>query len=125
AMTRYAGFCAPVAVVLWFCFSSNKSFRERLVDAAKAGSIPAIVIAAWVTRSALLPDAQSGMEIAIYGHFLGTFRQGLSTIADWLAPGLEGRPLRALSTGIICCALVVASARAVPAIRAREKEVEF
>ena len=125
AMVRYAGFCAPLAVVLWFFFSSNKSLRERLIDAAKAASIPAIVIAAWVIRNALLPDAQSGMEISIYGNFLGTFRQGLSTIADWLAPGLEGRTLRALSTVVMCCALIIAGARAVPTIRAREKAVEL
>ena len=125
AMVRYAGFCAPAAVVLWFFFSSNKSLRERLTDSAKAASIPAIVIAAWVLRNKLLPDAQSGMEFSIYGHFLGTFRQGLSTIADWLAPGLEDRTLRAVSTIAMCCAIIVASARALPTIRAREKTVEL
>jgi len=125
AMVRYAGFCAPVAVVLWFFFSSNRSLRERLADSVKAASIPAIAIAAWVIRNALLPDSQSGMEISIYGHFLGTFRQGLGTIADWLAPGLEGRTLRALSTVVMCCALIIAGASAVPIIRAREKTVEL
>jgi hypothetical protein len=125
AMVRYAGFCAPVAVVLWFFFSSNKPLRVRLAESAKAASIPAIVIAAWVIRNALQPDAQSGMEISIYGHFLGTFRQGLSTIADWLAPGLEGRTLRALSTVVMCCALIIVGASVVPTIRAREKTVEL
>lgn len=125
AMVRYAGFCAPAAVVLWFFFSSNKSIRGRLVDSAKAASIPVIVIAAWVIRNSLLPDAQNGMEISVYGHFLGTFRQGLSTIADWLAPGVEGRMLRGLSTVVMCCALIIAGARAVPTIRAREKTVEL
>jgi hypothetical protein len=125
AMVRYAGFCAPAAVVLWFFFAGNKSFRERIVDAAKAAIIPVIVIAAWVIRNISLPDAQSGMEISIYGHFLGTFHQGLSTIADWLAPGLEGRALRLLSTVVLSFAIVFAGARAVPVIRAREKTVEL
>ncbi len=125
AMVRYAGFCAPVAVVLWFFFSSNKSLRERLAESAKAASIPAIVIAAWLIRGVLLPDAQGEMEISIYGHFLGTFRQGLSTIADWLAPSVESRTLRALSTVVMCCALIIAGASAVPTIRTRKKTVEL
>ena len=125
AMVRYAGFSAPAAVVLWFFFSRDKPFRERIIDAAKAASIPAIVIGAWTVRTALLQDAQSGIGFAIYWHFFGTLRQALSTIADWLAPGVEGRTLRGLTTIIVCCALIIASARAVPAIRAREKAVEF
>ncbi|MFN2602822.1 MAG: hypothetical protein ABR582_08735 [Gemmatimonadaceae bacterium] len=125
AIVRYAGVCSPVAVVLWFFFSGNKSIRERLIDSAKATTVPVIVIGAWVIRNSLLPDAQSGMEVSIYGHFLGTFREGLSTIADWLGPGLEGRTLRAASAIVMCCALIIVGVTAASTIRAREKTVEL
>ena len=125
AMVRYAGACAPLAVVLWFFFSGKKSARARFIDAAKAAIIPAIVIGAWIIRTTLLPDAQSGMEISLKGNVFGTFREGLRTIADWLAPTLESRPLRLLSTIVMCVGLIAVSIRAFPAIRAREKAAEF
>ena len=68
AMVRYAGFCAPVAIVLWFFFFSNKSLRGRLADSAKAASIPVIVVVAWVVRNALLPDAQELKDVVVIGY---------------------------------------------------------
>ncbi len=125
AMVRYAGLCAPLAIVLWFFFSEKKSFRERMVDAAKAASIPAIVFGAWVIRAALLSDTQTGMEIAIYGQFLGTFREALNTIADWLAPGIDGRLPRAFVSAAMIGALILVIAKAAPSILSREKARVF
>ena len=47
AITRYAGVCVPMAVVLWFFFVDRKPLRQRFSDAAKAAVVPAIVIGAW------------------------------------------------------------------------------
>jgi len=125
AMVRYAGICAPIAVVLWFFFSDQKPLRQRLADAAKAAVVPGIAIGAWIVRGALLPDAQGGMEIRMYGHFGPTFREGLNTIVDWLAPALEAPALRALAAILMAVALGFVLLRSARAIRNREQTFEF
>jgi hypothetical protein len=125
AMVRYAGVCAPIAVVLWFFFSNQKPLRQRFADAAKAAAVPAIAIGAWVVRGALLPDTQGGMEIKIYGHFGPTFREGLSTIVDWLAPGLETPALRAVAALGMAAAIGFVMLKAARPILNREQTFDF
>lgn len=125
AMVRYAGVCAAMAVVLWFFFSDQKPVRRRFADATKAALVPAIAIGWWVVRSTILPDAQSGMEVAVYGHLAPTLREGIATIADWLAPGIETQPLRALAVIAMAAAIVFVIAKAIRPIRAHEQTLVF
>ena len=124
-MVRYAGLCAPMAVVLWFFFSDEKPLRQRFTDAAKAALVPVIALAAWVIRGALLPDAQHEMEISIYGHLGPTLHQGISTVADWLAPGLETHVIRVLAVIVMAAAIVFVISRAARPISNRVKTFEF
>jgi 4-amino-4-deoxy-L-arabinose transferase-like glycosyltransferase len=125
AMVRYAGVCAPMAVVLWFFFSDQKPVRRRFADAGKVALVPAIAIGWWVIRSTVLPDARSGMEVAVYGHLSPTLRQGIATIADWLAPGVETQPLRALAAIAMTAVIVFIIAKAIRPIRAHEQTRVF
>ena len=124
-MVRYAGVCAPIAVVLWFFFSDNKPLRQRFTDAAKAAIAPAIAIGAWVIRGALLSNAQGGMEIRVYGHFGPTFREGLSTIVDWLAPTLEATALRGVVAIAMAAAIGFVIFKSARTIRNREQTSDF
>lgn len=104
-MVRYAGICAPAAVVLWFFFHGQKQLRQRFVDAGEAALVPVIVFGAWLLRSARVPDGQPGTELALYGHFGATLREGAQTIADWLAPGIESPSLQPIVA--ICVAIAI------------------
>lgn len=88
AMVRYAGACAPIAVALWFFFDGKKPVRDRIKDAAIAAIIPAITISFWIIRSRRVGSDEGGIEVSIYGNLGPTLKQGLHTIADWLAPGI-------------------------------------
>jgi len=88
AMVRYAGACAPLAVVIWFFFEDAKPIRQRFKDATLAGIIPAITIAFWIVRSRRVGSDEGGIEVSVYGKLGPTLREGLHTIADWLAPGI-------------------------------------
>ena len=113
AIVRYAGACAPLAAVVWFFFHDRKPLRERLRHAASAALIPSIVLAAWVIRSLRVSDAQGGMEIALRGKLGPTLREGASTIADWLAPGIGVPIVRTLATLALAAAIVAVIARAI------------
>ncbi len=89
AMTRYAGVCAPAAVVLWFFFRGNKPLRTRFADAAEAAAVPAFVIAAWLIHSVRVGDRSGSPEVGLYGDFGLTLRETAHTFADWLAPGIH------------------------------------
>lgn len=95
-MVRYAGLCAPLAVVLWFFFAGRKSLRQRFTDAAKAGLVPVMVFGAWVIRDSRISNAQSSPDLAIYGNWAATLREAAHTIADWLAPGIESPSFQAI-----------------------------
>jgi hypothetical protein len=125
AMVRYVGVCAVVAVVLWFFLSDEKPLRQRFADAAKAALLPAVAIAAWMIRGALVPDAQGGIEVAIYGHLGPTLREGIATIADWLAPGIETQAPRALIVVGVAAVIVLVIAKAARLIRNREQTLLF
>lgn len=81
AMVRYAGVCAPAAVVLWFFFSGRKSLRARFADAAEAAVVPAIVIAGWLLRSMRVGDSSGSPKLAFNGNFGPTFRPPGNSIA--------------------------------------------
>ena len=105
-MVRYAGVCAPAAVVLWFFFTGRKQLRQRFADAGKAALVPVIVFGAWLIRSTRVSDGQGGAELALNGHLGPTLREGAQTIADWLAPGIESPSLHALVA--VCVAIAIA-----------------
>jgi hypothetical protein len=109
AMVRYAGVCAPAAVVLWFFFSGRKSLRARITDAAEAAVVPAIVIAGWLLRSMRVGDSSGSPELALNGNFGPTFREATQTFAEWLAPGMHP-PIAQL---IVALALAIGVAAAV------------
>jgi Dolichyl-phosphate-mannose-protein mannosyltransferase len=114
AMVRYAGVCAPAAVVLWFFFSGRKSLRARFADAAEAAVVPAIVIAGWLLRSMRVGHGNGSPELALYGHFGPTFREATQTFAEWLAPGMYPPILQlivALALAIGVLAVVVNGVR--------------
>lgn len=93
-MIRYAGVCAPAALVLWLLFTGDRPIRQRIVDAAKASVFPIIAIAAWIIRISRVSEGQGGAEVAVYGKLGPTLRQGASTLADWLAPALAPTAVR-------------------------------
>ncbi|MEP6905853.1 MAG: hypothetical protein ABI875_07190, partial [Gemmatimonadales bacterium] len=114
AMTRYAGVCAPAAIVLWLFFTGNKTLRQRITDAAKAAAIPGIVIALWLLRSFRVGDSSGAPEFALHGNFGVTFREARQTFADWLAPGINPPTLQlivALTLAAGAIAMVVNGAR--------------
>jgi hypothetical protein len=89
AMVRYAGVCAPAAVVLWFFFSGRKSLRARFADAGQAAVVPVIVIGGWLLRSARVGDSSGTPELTLNRHLGSTLREGMQTLAEWLAPGMH------------------------------------
>ena len=114
AMTRYAGVCAPAAVVLWFFFHGDKTLRKRITDAAQAAVVPTVVIAGWLLRSFREGDISGSPELGLNGNFGVTFREATQTFADWLAPGIDQPTLQlivalTLAAGIIV--IVVKGAR--------------
>jgi len=114
AMVRYAGVCAPAAVVIWFFFTGKKSLRQRFIDAGKAAVIPAIVIAIWLLRSFRVGDSSGAPEFALHGNFGVTLRETAQTLADWLAPGINPPNLQlivALTLAAVAIAMVVKGAR--------------
>jgi hypothetical protein len=124
-MVRYAGVCAAMAAVLWFFFSDQKPVRRRFTDATKAALVPAIAIGWWVIRNTMLPDAKSGMEVSVYGHLAPTLREGIATIADWLAPGIETQPLQVLAVIAMAAAIVFIMAKTLRSIRTNEHTLVF
>lgn len=112
AITRYAGVCVPMAVVLWFFFVDRKPLRQRFGHAAKAAAIPAIVIGAWVVRSARVSDGEGGAHLALNGKWGPTLRQGASTIADWLAPAIVESDGRAVIAVALAAGIAIVIARA-------------
>jgi Dolichyl-phosphate-mannose-protein mannosyltransferase len=117
AIVRYAGVCAPMAVVLWFFFVDRKPMRQRFSDAMKAAVVPAIVVGAWVIRSARVPDPQESAPIGLYGGFEATIRQTAGTLVDWLAPVIAGSVGRAVLGIMVAVGIAVVVARAVRGLK--------
>jgi len=113
AMVRYAGVCAPAAVVLWFFFSGRKSLRARFADAGQAAVVPAIVIGSWILRSARLGDSSGTPELTLNGHLGPTLREGMQTLAEWLAPGVHPPMVQAIIALVLATGLVAVIANGV------------
>jgi hypothetical protein len=140
AIVRYAGVCAPAAVVLWFFLTGRDGFRQRLADAVRAAVVPVIVLGAWVVRSALISDGQGGVDFAVYGKLGPTLRQGLETLRDWVTPGIESPSaseiLSIVMAGLIAIIIVagwrrvrgasrsLAAGRGVSGVAARERTAD-
>ena len=107
AMTRYAGACAPAAIVLWFFFAGRKSLRAKFADAALAAAIPAIVIALWLARSIRVGDKTGAPEFALNGNFGPTFREAAHTFADRLAPAIHPPTLQLIVALTLAAGLIV------------------
>ena len=109
AMVRYAGVCAPTAVVLWFFFTGRKSLRARFADAVQAAAVPAIVIAWWLARSARVGDNTGAPELGLNGNFGPTFREAAHTFADWLAPSIHPARLQLIVALTLAAGVIVAA----------------
>jgi hypothetical protein len=107
AMVRYAGVCAPTAVVLWFFFRGRKSLHTRFADAAQAAIIPAVVIAGWLARNMRVGDNSGAPELGLNGNFGLTFREATQTFADWLAPGMHPPTLQLIVALTLAAGLTV------------------
>ena len=106
AMVRYAGVCAPAAVVLWFFFSGRKSLRARFADAGQAAVVPVIVIGSWLLRSARVGDSSGTPKLALNGNLGPTLREGMQTLTDWLAPGVQPPMVQAIVALVLATAVV-------------------
>lgn len=113
-MIRYAGGCAPLAVVLWTLLDSRYDFSARLRRAVIVGLIPATIIAVWFARTATLPDRHSTPSLEFYGGWGDTLAQARDTIAEWLAPVLPdgaGQQIVAILVAVLLIAFIVTAAR--------------
>jgi len=106
AMVRYAGVCAPTAVVLWFFFTGRKSLRARFADAVQAAAAPASVIAWWLAR-VRVGDNTGARELGLNGNFGPTFREAAHTFADWLAPSIHPARLQLIVALTLAVGLIV------------------
>ncbi len=118
-MVRYAGICAPAAVILWFFFRGRKPLRNRFADGAEAALPSVILIGAWITRNMRLSDGESGAELAFYGKLGPTLREGMRTISDWLVPGVESAAARGLLAAALMVLLAFVAVKAVSRIMKR------
>lgn len=106
-MVRYAGACAPLAVVLWTLFDSRYDLRTRVRRAAIVALIPAITIILWFSRTAALPDRHSTPKLALYGGWGATLGQARDTLAEWLAPLLPDGTVQQLLALVVAITLIV------------------
>ncbi|MEP6689623.1 MAG: hypothetical protein ABJD07_00625 [Gemmatimonadaceae bacterium] len=119
-MMRYAGVSATAAVVLWALWSPGRggSWRDALRRAVIAGAPSVIVLGAWVFRSAGLEQSEI-RAFGVYPDLGETMRDGIATVAQWLAPAIA---LNALRTGVALIALLAVGALVVRVTRALERD---
>lgn len=100
ALVRYAGVSAIAAVGLWW-LARGKGWRDRSRGAALALLPGTIAVGAWVLRTMLATHERSAIRrFSLYGELAPTFREGASTVAAWLAPGLAD-PWRAAAAAVV------------------------
>ncbi|MEO7217964.1 MAG: hypothetical protein ABI026_07200 [Gemmatimonadaceae bacterium] len=113
-MIRYAGACAPLAVVLWTLLDSRYDLGTRARRAAVVALIPTIAIVLWFARTASSPDRHSTPSLDLYGGWGATFAQARDTVAEWLAPVLQdgtAQRIVALAVAIALMVFIVTAAR--------------
>lgn len=106
-MIRYAGACAPLAVVLWTLFDSRYDLRARMRRAAVVGLIPAIAVVLLLSRTAALSDRHATPKLDFYGGWGVTLAQARDTLAEWLAPVLPDGAVQQLLALVVAIALIV------------------
>lgn len=106
-MVRYAGVCAPAAVVCWTLLDDRFAMRRRWRRAMVVALVPALAIVAWVARTALAKDRHGTPEVSVYGHWGGTLRQAGATIAHWLAPLIPDGTLQTAVAAVATLVLLV------------------
>ncbi|MEO9019462.1 MAG: hypothetical protein ABI314_03040 [Gemmatimonadaceae bacterium] len=113
-MIRYAGACAPLAVVLWTLLDSRYDIGTRARRAAVVALTPGVCIILWFARTASAPDRHSTPSLGLYGGWGATFAQARDTLAEWLAPVLQdgtGQRIVALVVAIALVVFIITAAR--------------
>ncbi|HEY8312125.1 MAG TPA: hypothetical protein VIG47_16285, partial [Gemmatimonadaceae bacterium] len=106
-MVRYAGACAPLAVVLWVLLDSRHDMRTRIRRAIAVAVIPVIVLTVWLARTAAAPDRHATPKFKVYGDWGATAAQARDTIAEWLAPLLPDGTVQRVIALFVVIAIVV------------------
>jgi hypothetical protein len=121
-MVRYAGACAPMAVVAWTLLDSRFAVGRRIQRAVVVALLPALAIIAWVVRTALATDRHGTPHIAIYGHWDFTLRQWGETLSQWLMPLVPGvvQYWLAAAFGMVLVLLLFATVRDTASSRLRQ-----
>jgi hypothetical protein len=106
-MVRYAGACAPAAVVIWTLLDSRYAPSRRLRRALVTAIPPTLAIVAWIARTALAQDRHGTPKLAVYGHWTPTIQQARDTFTEWLIPlAPDGTP-RQVATAIVALILTI------------------
>lgn len=115
AMIRYAGACAPAAVVAWTLLDARHPMSRRIRRAALVAVVPALVIGGWVARTALASDRHGTPHVRLYGGWGATLAQARDTVAAWLVPLVPAGVLQSallLVVALIALGFVLAAVRA-------------
>lgn len=127
-MTRYVGGSVAAAAVLWTLADQRYAWRRRFWRAVAVAAIPALVLGAWIARTAMAKDRHGDMVLAIYGRWSVTIGQMRDTLAQWLAPlapeGLMRGTVAAL-LGFILFILVISTMRDTASSRFRQRPAEL
>ena len=113
-LVRYAGVSLVFAVVFeaWWTVDGawRSTWRTRARRALVAAELPAVALAIWTVTRPHEEGAEKIREVGIYTHELGrTLYNGASTVAHWLAPGVDSK-----AAVIVAAALVFAVLSGLP-----------
>jgi hypothetical protein len=104
AMLQYAGVAASIAVIVWMLIDTRYDVVTRLKRAAAIALAPAVAIALWLTRTAVVPDPHAAVSPESNGDWATAFVNLRDTFANWLVPS---RDHGAGHVVIACVAMVV------------------
>ncbi len=110
-LVRYAGVALGAAAAVW-ALAGPGGWRRRLARAVLAFAPTALVQGAWALRARA--ESADVRTFGLTGGFVPTFREGWTTLATWLAPGIEAPALRtvgALAVAAAACWLLWLAAR--------------
>ena len=111
-LVRYAGVSLVGGVALWWLLSPGD--RKTRWRSALLAVLPAVLaLGAWVVRTSVAPHGAEIRQISVYGQIGPTLREGVGTVAAWLAPALDGvwRAIAAVSMLAALTAVFIAACR--------------
>lgn len=120
-MVRYVGGSVPAAVVCWALVDGRLSMGHRVKRAVLSVILPALVLGAWLGRTATVQDRHGTPHLYVYGHWGTTLSQAGATFAQWLAPAMDGTGQVVLAGvfGVVLLLIIITTARDVAPSRAR------